>query len=268
MKTKTIMMCMLVLGLAACEQNHETTIKQSVSITMQKEAVQAETGQEKVIQTQQADSRPEAMASTDKIASTFVKQEQTKGQSVAAQPVKEKPSVAKAEVMQAPAAKAKAESKVASKVKPTAPVEEKVVAQAKPEATGKKRVAPLVQGKQPIKQQPNPAPVDNMQMKPAATMSLEKANALTKKCKSCHATDKDKVGPSYKKIQEAYGSVDALAAVFENGFAVEHRKVAASDTKWKKKVKTMTSQYKNLIQKQVEKGKLTYKEMAEAIFAK
>ncbi len=267
MKTKTITMCILVLGLAACEQSHETKTEQPVSTTMQKEVMQAEPVQEKATQKQQADSKPEPVASTDKAVPTPVKQVKAESQS-AAQPVMEKASVAKAEVMKAPAAKAKAESKVTSKVKPTAPVEEKAVAQAKPEATGKKMVAPLVQGKQPIKQQPNPAPVDNMQMKPAATMSLEKANALTKKCKSCHTTDKDKVGPAFKKIQEAYGSADALAAVFENGFAVEHRKVAASDTKWKKKVKTMTSQYKNLIQKQVEKGKLTYKEMAEAIFAK
>ena len=134
-------------------------------------------------------------------------------------------------------------------------------------ADNKKVVAPVIQGKQPIKQQPNPAPSEIM-LKADSGMTLAKANGLTKKCKSCHATDKDKVGPSFKKIQAAYGSANALTAVFESGFAVESRKVAMADAKWKKKAKTMTSQYKNLIQKQVKKGKLTYKEMAEAIFAK
>ena len=148
--------------------------------------------------------------------------------------------------------------RVAKKVPAVAP---------QPTLKDKKVIAPLVQGKQPIKQQPNPAPSEIM-LKPDSGMSLEKANSLTKKCKSCHASEKDKVGPAFKKIQAAYGSADVLAAIFESGFAVESRKVAAADAKWKKKAKTMTGQYKNLIQKQVKKGAFTYKELADAVFAK
>ena len=136
-----------------------------------------------------------------------------------------------------------------------------------PSPKSKKVVAPLVQGKSPIKSEPNPAPSDIL-FKSEPTMDIAKANALTKKCKSCHATNKDKVGPSWKKIQAAYGSMDALATVFESGFAVENRKVIASDAKWKKKAKVMSGQYKNLIKKQVAKGKFTYKTLAAAIFAK
>ena len=101
-----------------------------------------------------------------------------------------------------------------------------------------------------------------------AGMSTATASDLTKKCKSCHAASKDKVGPSWKKIQAAYGDAATLASVFESGFAVDDRKVAAAEPKFKKKAKTMTGQYKNLIKKQVAKGKFTYNELAEAIFAK
>ncbi len=101
-----------------------------------------------------------------------------------------------------------------------------------------------------------------------AGLSTASAGDLTKKCKSCHATDKDKVGPSFKNIQAAYGDAATLASVFESGFAVADRKVAAGDAKWKKKAKVMTGQYKNLIKKKVKKGKFTYQEMADAIFAK
>ncbi|MDQ7003315.1 MAG: hypothetical protein Q9N02_11640 [Ghiorsea sp.] len=94
------------------------------------------------------------------------------------------------------------------------------------------------------------------------------AGDLTKKCKACHSVSKDKVGPSFKKIQAAYGNAATLAAVFESGFAVENRKVAGSDAKWKKKAKIMSGQYKRLIKKNVEKGKFTYLELAETIFAK
>jgi len=101
-----------------------------------------------------------------------------------------------------------------------------------------------------------------------AGLSTATAGDLTKKCKSCHATNKDKVGPSFKKIQAAYGDAATLAAVWESGFAVDDRKVAATEPKFKKKAKTMTGQYKNLIKKQVAKGKFTYKELADAVFAK
>ncbi len=101
-----------------------------------------------------------------------------------------------------------------------------------------------------------------------AGLGTASAGDLTKKCKSCHATDKDKVGPSFKNIQAAYGDAATLASVLESGFAVDDRKVAAGDAKWKKKAKVMTGQYKNLIKKKVKKGKFTYQEMADAIFAK
>jgi len=91
---------------------------------------------------------------------------------------------------------------------------------------------------------------------------------FTGKCKACHKVDKDAVGPSFKKIQAAYGSSAALAKVFESGFTVDSRKVAASDAKYKKKVGMMTSQYKKLIKKKVEAGKFTYQALADEIFSK
>lgn len=99
-------------------------------------------------------------------------------------------------------------------------------------------------------------------------LSTATAGDLTKKCKSCHSVSKDKVGPSFKNIQAAYGDAATLAAAFESGFAVENRKVAAGSAKWTKKAKIMSGQYKNLIKKKVAKGKFTYVELAEAIFAK
>ncbi len=188
-------------------------------------------------------------------------QESAKDTAVVNKAVADKAAADKAAADKAAADKAAADKAAADKAAADKAAADKAA------ADNKKVVAPVVQGKQPIKQQPNPAPSEIM-LKADAGMTLAKANSLTKKCKSCHATDKDKVGPSFKKIQAAYGSVNALTAVFESGFTVENRKVVAADTKWKKKAKTMTGQYKNLIQKQVQKGKFTYKELAEAIFAK
>jgi len=91
---------------------------------------------------------------------------------------------------------------------------------------------------------------------------------FTAKCKACHKVNKDAVGPSFKKIQVAYGSSAVLAKVFESGFAVADRKVAASDAKYKKKTGMMTSQYKKLIKKKVEGGKFTYQALADEIFSK
>jgi len=91
---------------------------------------------------------------------------------------------------------------------------------------------------------------------------------FTGKCKACHKTAKDAVGPSFKKIQAAYGSSLELAKTFKSGFAVDSRKVAASEPKFKKKAGMMTSQYKKLIKKNVEAGKLTYQALADEIFSK
>jgi cytochrome c551/c552 len=68
----------------------------------------------------------------------------------------------------------------------------------------------------------------------------------TKPCKACHAVDHDVVGPAWKSVADAYGSADALAAVFKGGFKVEDRKIAA-DPKWKGKAMIMTPQFNNLI---------------------
>ena len=69
----------------------------------------------------------------------------------------------------------------------------------------------------------------------------------TKACKTCHAIDKDVIGPAWKKVADAYGSEAALAAVFKSGFNVEDRKIASSDDKFKKQAATMTVQFNNLI---------------------
>jgi len=97
---------------------------------------------------------------------------------------------------------------------------------------------------------------------------LKVTTNFTGKCKACHKVTKDAVGPSFKKIQAAYGSSAELAQVFEAGFTVNDRKVAASDAKYKKKTGMMTSQYKKLIKKKVEAGKFTYQALADEIFSK
>jgi len=68
-----------------------------------------------------------------------------------------------------------------------------------------------------------------------------------KKCKTCHAVGKKKVGPAWKDVATAYGSADALAEVFKSGFKKDDRKVIASNDKWKSKAGMMTSQYKRMI---------------------
>jgi len=81
-----------------------------------------------------------------------------------------------------------------------------------------------------------------------------------KKCKACHSVSKKKVGPAWKDVATAYGSEEALAKVFAEGFKVDDRKVAAGSSKWKHKAKMMTSQYNKLI-----KGHEA--EAAKALFA-
>ncbi|MDQ6972664.1 MAG: hypothetical protein Q9M30_08445 [Mariprofundaceae bacterium] len=58
-------------------------------------------------------------------------------------------------------------------------------------------------------------------------------------CKSCHSGHKDKVGPAFVKVVEAYGSVDAVFA-FLNSDADLEPKVTA----FAKKYKTMKGQLK------------------------
>ncbi len=105
----------------------------------------------------------------------------------------------------------------------------------------------------------------------AATNAV--AGDYTAKCKACHKVDKDGVGPSFKHIQEAYGDAATLAKVWESGFKVEDRKIAGDESnalykKYHKKAKTMTGQYKKLIKKANDKGKISYNELAELVFKK
>ncbi|MDQ6955659.1 MAG: hypothetical protein Q9M21_00540 [Mariprofundaceae bacterium] len=114
----------------------------------------------------------------------------------------------------------------------------------------------------------NPCAAKKM-VNPCSAKALVKVTTnFTGKCKACHKVSKDAVGPSFKKIQAAYGSSTALAKVFESGFVVGDRKVAASEDKYKKKASMMTSQYKKLIKKKVEAGKFTYQALADEIFSK
>jgi len=94
------------------------------------------------------------------------------------------------------------------------------------------------------------AAVASMGMTSISTVAQAEFN--TKKCKACHAVDKNKVGPSWKDVTAAYGDEATLAEVFKSGFAVGDRKVAAANPKWKKKAKLMTGQYKRLISKDPE----------------
>jgi cytochrome c551/c552 len=79
-------------------------------------------------------------------------------------------------------------------------------------------------------------------------------------CKACHAVGKDGVGPDWKVVAEAYGDAKTLAGVLKSGFAVEHRKVALANEKWKKQAAIMTAQYTSLIKGHED-------EAAEALFA-
>jgi len=93
------------------------------------------------------------------------------------------------------------------------------------------------------------------------------AGDYTNKCKACHKVDKDKTGPAFKTIQAAYGDSATLAAYFASGFAEADRKVANSMDKYDGKRGMMSSQYKK-IARDVGKGKITYQELADLIFAK
>ena len=70
----------------------------------------------------------------------------------------------------------------------------------------------------------------------------------TAPCKACHAIDHDVVGPAWKDDVKEYGSEEALAKVFKDGFKVADRKVLNSNPgKWKAKAALMTPQFNNLI---------------------
>jgi cytochrome c551/c552 len=269
---KKIMILMVAMGLAACEQKAE-----------QPKAEQMQTNQTQVVEKPQAPEQ-QAKVATKPMASSYSAAEQkmtpTVAEAKASQPAPTKAKEATKEVAMAkpatqakPAAAPKATA-AAPQVKTTKPMPTQPVAAAKEEmaATAKpasKVVAPLVQGKQPIKAKPNPAPSQSIQIKSAQAGS----RGLTKKCKSCHKTDKNGVGPSFKNIQAAYGDAATLAKVWASGFAPADRAIAGNPCnpnykKYSKKAKTMTGQYKNLIKKAVEKGQFTYQELADEVFSK
>jgi cytochrome c551/c552 len=79
-------------------------------------------------------------------------------------------------------------------------------------------------------------------------------------CKACHTVGKDMAGPDWKLVAEKYGDAKTLAGVFKSGFAVENRKVAESNEKWKKQAALMTGQFNALIKGHED-------EAAEALFA-
>lgn len=82
----------------------------------------------------------------------------------------------------------------------------------------------------------------------------------TAPCKACHAVGKDVVGPDWAMVAKTYGDAKTLAGVFKSGFAVENRKVASANDKWKKQAAIMTGQYTTLIKGHED-------EAAEALFA-
>ena len=93
------------------------------------------------------------------------------------------------------------------------------------------------------------------------------AGSYLKKCGSCHKADKDTTGPSFKSIQAAYGDSAKLAAAFAAGFGDDVRAVANTPgSKYDGKRSMMSSQYKK-IAKDVGKGKVSYEELANLIFA-
>jgi cytochrome c551/c552 len=78
-------------------------------------------------------------------------------------------------------------------------------------------------------------------------MSATASAFSTGACKSCHAVDKDVVGPAWNRVAKEYGNEAALAKVFKSGFKVEDRKIANSEPKYKSQASIMTGQYTSLI---------------------
>jgi len=76
------------------------------------------------------------------------------------------------------------------------------------------------------------------------SMATEAHAFSTTSCQACHAVGYVKVGPSFKTVVAKYGNEQALAKVFEDGFAVKDRKIASTDPTWKAKAGLMTSQFR------------------------
>ncbi len=79
------------------------------------------------------------------------------------------------------------------------------------------------------------------------TVSATASAFSTAPCKACHAIDHDVVGPAWKRVAEKYGSADALAKVFKDGFKVEDRKIASTEPKFKAQAATMTGMFNTYI---------------------
>lgn len=89
----------------------------------------------------------------------------------------------------------------------------------------------------------------------ALAMDPEAAKALAKQnnCLKCHAIDKDKDGPAYKKVAEKYkGKANAEARLIEHIMSGEKAKFADGHEEEHKVVKTSPpkdmEQIKNLVQ--------------------
>lgn len=92
------------------------------------------------------------------------------------------------------------------------------------------------------------------------TISASASAFSTGACAACHQIEKDSVGPAWATVAKDYGSADALAKVFKDGFKVEDRKLAASNAKWKGQAAIMTGQYSSMIKGHED-------EAAKALFA-
>ena len=79
------------------------------------------------------------------------------------------------------------------------------------------------------------------------SMATEAHAFSTTSCQACHAVGYVKVGPSFKTVVAKYGNEQALAKVFEDGFAVKDRRIAGKEAKWASKAGLMTMQFRHLI---------------------
>lgn len=80
--------------------------------------------------------------------------------------------------------------------------------------------------------------------KPARATRPPKIDLRELSCRACHAIKRRKVGPSFARIAQAYGSPEALAQMFRNGFRPEEIRLPA----WRRKVPMMVGQFRRQIQ--------------------
>jgi len=201
----------MILGLAACQQS-ESPAPQAPSSETTAPTTQSEAPANDVRDVKQAGTSP--VASMEKqVDNTTMKEVIKEAEKSEAQPVAEAPAKA-----------------VAESPKPAPVTEAAKSSQPAPTATVPATPVTTAVTKAPAAKAPDMTPVFN-----------------TSKCKSCHAIDKDKLGPAWATVAKDYGTADALAAVFKSGFAVGDRKVITNDSKWKGKAGIMTSQYNSMI---------------------